>query len=81
MGAPFQAVGGVAVAQFVREDRNAELAPGVHYGALHIGLVHPVADNCPGNRVAAGVVGREEPGPAPAKLAFGILPGQTMRQH
>ena len=81
MGAPFQAVGGVAVAQLMRENRNAELAPGVHYGALHIGLVHPVTDYCSSNRVAAGVVSREEPGPSPAKLAFGILPGQTMRQH
>jgi hypothetical protein len=33
------------------------------------------------DRIAAGVMGREEPGPSPPKLAFGIFPGQTMRQH
>ena len=51
------------------------LAPCVLYGALHVDLVHSVADKSSGNWVTAGAVGREEPGPAPAKLAFGILSG------
>ena len=38
IGAPFQTVGAIAVVQLMEENRNAELAPGVLYGALHNGL-------------------------------------------
>src|SRR6516162_10186131 len=77
----FEAMCGVAVTQFVRENRDAELAPCVLDGTLHVGLVHTVSHDGPGARVAAGIVAWEKPGPSPAKLVFGIFPGQAMRQH
>src|SRR5664279_3004349 len=81
VGASFQTVGGIAVAKLMRENRNAEFAPCMLDGPLHVGLMHPETDNGLRHRVAAGVVGREKPGPSPTELVFGVFSGQTMRQH
>ena len=66
--------------QFVRQDTEAELAPGLFNGALHIGFVHPVTDQDAGARMAAGMVGRKEPGPGPCELVFGIFFGELVGQ-
>ena len=51
VGAAFEAVGGVAVAQFVWEDGYAKFSPGVLDGALDIGFVHSEAHQGVGARV------------------------------
>ena len=73
VGAAFEAVGGVAVAQFVWENSKAEFSSGVFDGALDVGFVHSEADQGVGARVTADMVCGEQPGPCPEELEFGVL--------
>ena len=66
VGASFQTVGGIAVAQLMTENRNPELAPCIFDGPLRIGLMHPGADLDPLPRAAAGGAGKPTPIPHPA---------------
>jgi hypothetical protein len=50
----FHAVSGIPVPEFVRENRDAEFAPGLFDGPLNIGLMHPVADFTMGARMETG---------------------------
>ena len=54
VGTAFQTVSGVTMAKFMREDRDAEFAPGVFDRPLDIGLMHPVADFTMGARMETG---------------------------
>ena len=73
VGAALEAVGGVAVPQFVWEDGYAKFAPGVLDGALDVGFVHSEADQGVGARVTADMMRGEQPGPCPEELEFGVL--------
>jgi len=43
--------------------------------------MHPVTDEGPGTRIAAGEVTGEQPGPGPGELIFRVFSGQAMGQH
>lgn len=45
IGSPLQAMRGVGVTEFVRQNHDTKLAPGCLDGALHIGFVHPIPDH------------------------------------
>ena len=65
VGAALEAVGGVAVAQFVRQNGDAKFSPGVFDGALDVALVHAVANKFVRAWVTAWEVRWKEPGPTP----------------
>ena len=69
------------MSQFVREDRDAEFAPGQFDGALHIGFMHPVTDFEAGAGMEASVMSREKPSPRPGELVVRVFSGQRVRQH
>jgi hypothetical protein len=81
ISATFQAVACITVAQFMRQNRNAELTACVLDGPLHVRFVHPETDEGFGPRITADVVRREKPGPSPTELIFRVLPGQSMRER
>lgn len=81
VGAPFQTVGCIPVAEFVREDGDAEFAAGQLDGALDIGLVHAVPNLDPCSWMETGMVCWKKPSPRPGELVIGVFPGQLKRKH
>ena len=81
VGTAFQTVSGITMAEFVREDRDAEFAAGQFDGALDIGFVHAVADLDPCARMETGVMSGKKPGPRPGELIIRIFSCQLKRKH
>jgi len=81
VGTLLKTMGCIAVAKFVRKNGDAELAPSVFDGTLHVDLVHSIAHQRVGVRIPARRVGREKPGPPPTKLVFRTLLRQQVRQQ